>query len=57
MLWLAFAFVCVITSNSLQGGGHDGWLVATFVGTLTGLAGAAYCSLRGVLASDGWLSR
>lgn len=57
MLSLGFAFVCVITSNSLHGGGHDGWVVVTFVGTLAGLAAAAYCSMRGIASSDGWLPR
>jgi hypothetical protein len=57
MLWLGLAFVCVMTSNSLNSGGHAGWLVVTFIGTIVSLAGAAYCSVRGVADSDGWLPR
>lgn len=56
MLWLGLAFVCVITSNALLTNGNGDWVVLTFVGTIAGLAGAAYCSIRG-LASGGWLPR
>lgn len=54
LLWLTLAFVCVITSNVLNTAGNTDWVVVTFVGTVAGLAGAAYCSIRG-LASSGWL--
>jgi hypothetical protein len=57
MLWLGLAFVCVITSNVLTASGNDEWVVVTFVGTILGLGGAAYCSVRGIRSSDGWLPR
>lgn len=56
MSWLTLAFVCVITSNLLSAAGNSDWVLVTFPGTLIGLAGAAYCSLKG-LAGSGWLSR
>lgn len=57
MLWLGLAFVCVITSNVLTTSGNNDWVVVTFVGTIVGFAGAAYCSVRGIVSSDGWLPR
>jgi nitrate reductase NapE component len=54
LLWLTLALVCVLTSNVLSAAGNDDWVLVTFVGTVGGLAGAAYCSIRG-LASAGWL--
>jgi hypothetical protein len=57
MLWLGLAFVCVITSNALRMSGNDDWVVVTFLGTIAGFAGAAYCSIRGLASSDGWLPR
>jgi hypothetical protein len=57
MLWLGLAFVCVITSNALRMSGNHDWVVVTFLGTIAGFAGAAYCSIRGLASSDGWLPR
>jgi hypothetical protein len=57
MLWLGLAFVCVITSNALTMSGNRDWVLVTFLGTIVGLAGAAYCSVRGIRSSDGWLPR
>lgn len=57
MLWLGLAFVCVITSNVLTASGNDDWVVVTFLGTIVGLGAAAYCSVRGIRSSDGWLPR
>ena len=57
MLWLGLAFVCVITSNVLTTSGNNDWVVVTFLGTIVGFAGAAYCSVRGIVSSDGWLPR
>ena len=56
LLWLTLSFVCVIASNGLQAAGNSDWVVMTFAGTICGLGGAAYCSVRG-LASSGWLGR
>ena len=56
MSWLTLAFVCVITSNVLNAAGNDDWVLVTFLGTIGGLAGSAYCSIKG-LAGAGWLSR
>ena len=53
-LWLTLALVCVISSNLLTAAGDSDWVPVTFLGTITGLGGAAYCSFRG-LASAGWL--
>jgi hypothetical protein len=57
MLWLGLAFASVITSNGLLNSGNDDWVIATFVGTIVGLAGAAYCSIRGIASGSGWLPR
>jgi hypothetical protein len=57
MLWLSLAFVCVISSNMLASSGNDDWVLVTFLGTIAGFAGAAYCSVRGIASSDGWLPR
>lgn len=57
MLWLGLAFVCVIASNVLTTSGNNDWVLVTFLGTIAGLAGAAYCSIRGIASSDGWLPR
>ena len=57
MLWLGLAFVSVVTSNALTTSGNTDWVVVTFLGTIAGLAGAAYCSIRGIASSDGWLPR
>lgn len=56
MAWLTLAFVCVITSNMLHAAGNSDWVLLTFGGTVCGLVGAGYCSIRG-LASAGWLGR
>ena len=54
LLWLTLAFVSVITSNVLNTAGNSDWVLVTFVGTVAGLGGAAYCSVKG-LGSSGWL--
>ena len=56
MSWLTLAFVCVITSNLLNAAGNADWVLVTFLGTVTGLVGAAYSSIKG-LAGAGWLGR
>lgn len=56
MAWLTLAFVCVITSNMLAAADNSDWVLLTFAGTVAGLCGAGYCSLKG-LRSSGWLSR
>lgn len=54
LIWLTLAFMCVIASNFLVAAGNTDWVVPAFVGTVVGLVGAAYCSVRG-MASAGWL--
>ncbi len=56
MAWLTGAFISVMASNMLHSAGNSDWVVVTFLATIACLAGAAYCSLRG-LASAGWLGR
>ena len=56
LLWLTLAFVCVITSNLMNAAGNSDWVLLTFTGTMSGLVGAAYCSIRG-LSAGGWLGR
>ncbi len=56
MAWLTGAFISVVASNTLHSAGNSDWVVVTFIGTIAGLSGAAYCSLRG-LSSAGWLGR
>ena len=56
MSWLTLSFICVITSNVLAAADNTDWVLLTFAGTVVGLVGAGYCSLRG-LASSGWLAR
>jgi hypothetical protein len=56
MAWLTLAFVCVITSNALTAADNSDWVLFTFTGTIAGLVGAGYCSIRG-LAASGWLGR
>ena len=53
--FLSLAFVSILASNGLTAAGHGG-LPITFVGTLVGLVGAAYCSYRGLRDST-WLPR
>ena len=54
MWWLALALASVLTSNVLLAAGNSDWVLLTFLGTVVGLGGAAYCSAKG-LSSSGWL--
>ena len=54
--WLALVFVCLLTSNALYSFGVDYWGLLPLAGTVVGICGAAYCSVRG-LRSATWLGR
>lgn len=54
MWWLTLALVSVLASNVLSTAGNSDWVLVTFLGTVVGLSGAAYCSAKG-LARSGWL--
>ncbi|MGZ5416277.1 MAG: hypothetical protein ACXWDI_03780 [Nocardioides sp.] len=56
LLFLTLAFLSVLTSNALLARDVDDYVVFTFLSTVGGLAGAAYCSIRG-LRTGGWLTR
>jgi hypothetical protein len=50
------AFLCMVTANALHDMGVDYWGLLPLAGTVAALAGAAYCSFRG-LRSFTWLQR
>lgn len=56
MLFLGLAAANVLVSNVLLMREVDDYVLLTFLGTVVGLAGAGYCSYRG-LRSAGWLVR
>ena len=57
LLWLTLSFASVVASSALLMYGNDDWVLATFIGTVVGLAGAAYCSVRGIVSGGSWLPR
>lgn len=56
LLFLGLAGISVLTSNALYVRDVDDYVLLTFAGTVVGLVGAGYCSVRG-LAAGGWLGR
>jgi hypothetical protein len=48
--FLALAAICVLTSNALDREGNGGYVLLTFIGTVVGLIGAGYCTVRGLKA-------
>ena len=51
--WLALALVSVLASNAFYARDVTDFVLATFGGTVVGLVGAAYCSIRGLQAWQG----
>jgi hypothetical protein len=51
--WLALALVSVLASNWFYAQEVTDFVLATFAGTVVGLVGAAYTSIRGLQAWQG----
>jgi hypothetical protein len=45
---LTLALVSVLLSNLDAGDGRSDYALLTFLGTVVGLVGAAYCTIRGI---------
>lgn len=56
LLFLALSAASVFVSNILLLRDIDDYVLLTFLGTVVGLGGAAWCSYRG-LRAGGWLGR
>lgn len=54
LAFLALSAAAIVLSNLLYTAGNSDFVLLTFAATLVGLAGATYCSIRGILA---WNSR
>lgn len=54
--WLALVFVSMLTANGLYALDVDYWGLLPLAGTVVGICGAAWCSIRG-LASATWPGR
>jgi hypothetical protein len=57
LCWLTLSFASVVTSSALLMNGNDDWVLVTFIGTVVGMAGAAYSSIRGIASGRSWLPR
>ena len=57
LAFLCLAAAAVLTSNLMYARGDSSVVLLTLAGTLIGLGGAAYCSLRGLWTMLGSRSR
>jgi hypothetical protein len=57
LAFLALAAASIILSNYMRLSGNDDYALLPFIGMVTGLVGAAVCSIRGIRAWGGKLPR
>lgn len=53
LAWLVLALGSVLAANAFYARDVTDFVLATFAGTVLGLVGAAYCSIRGLQAWNG----